>query len=248
MITINSKENKTFKYLKSLQQKKVRDKEKLFFVEGFVVLKEALKYQIPKCIAVTKSKVNEINELKINTEIYLIDDNIFHFLTETVNSQGIIAYFEHIHKIGVDSINGNKYILADDVRDPGNLGGLIRSADGFEVGVILTPECVELYNPKLIRSTMASIFRVQIIKLTNKDEVKDLKSRYEIVSTNVIDGENSRNFQFSKNTILVLGNEAKGVSKKIQDISDRRIYIRTNNIDSLNVNVAGSILMYEMIK
>lgn len=248
MIVINSKDNKHFKYFKSLQQKKNRDKENLFYIEGFVVLKEALKYKKPIYIAVSESKLSELEEIDIDCDIYIFSDKIFGGLTDTVNSQGIVAYFYKIHKEGINEISNGKYILLDDVRDPGNVGGLIRSADGFSISVIMTNESVELYNPKLIRSTMASIFRVKIYVINDKDEINMLKNRFEIVSTDVNGGESSRKFEFQENTILALGNEAKGISKEIQNISDRKIYIETSNIDSLNVNVAGSILMYEMTK
>lgn len=249
MININSKENKIYKYLKSLQQKKYRDRENLFYIEGFVVLNEALQYKNPKFIAVSESKLSELLELNIKTEIYIISDKIFKGLSDTVNSQGVIAYFEQIHNFGVANIKDGKYILLDDVRDPGNVGGIIRSADGFGIKLIMTPECVELYNPKLIRSTMASIFRTEIHILKDKAEVLKLREKcFEIIVTDVNGGEISKDFEFKKDTVLVLGNEAKGVSKEISSLADRKIYIKTQNIESLNVNVAGSILMYEMMR
>lgn len=249
MININSKENKIYKYLKSLQQKKYRDRENLFYIEGFVVLNEALQYKNPKFIAVSESKLSELLELNIKTEIYIISDKIFKGLSDTVNSQGVIAYFEQIHNFGVANIKDGKYILLDDVRDPGNVGGIIRSADGFGIKLIMTPECVELYNPKLIRSTMASVFRVEIYILNDKSEVEILKGkRFEIVATDVNGGEVSKDFNFHENTILILGNEAKGISNEMLSLSERKIYIKTQNIESLNVNVAGSILMYEMMR
>ncbi|MBL7575251.1 RNA methyltransferase, TrmH family [Peptoniphilus asaccharolyticus DSM 20463] len=249
MISISSKENKIYKYLKSLQQKKYRDKENIFYTEGFVVLKEALKYKNPKYIAISESKVLELEKLNIETQIYVIADKIFKGISDTVNSQGVIAYFEQIHNFGIENIKAGKYILLDDVRDPGNVGGLIRSADGFGVKLIMTPECVELYNPKLIRSTMTSIFRVEIHILNNKAEIESLRERgFEIVATDVDGGEISKDFNFRENTILILGNEAKGVSNEMLNLSERKIYIQTQNIESLNVNVAGSILMYEMMR
>lgn len=248
MINITSKDNKNYKFLKSLQKKKTREAENLFYIEGFVVLKEALQYKTPKYVAVEKSKICFIESLNLNCEIYVIEDKIFNALSDTVNSQGIIAYFAQIHHTSIKDLKNGKYILLDDLKDPGNVGGLIRSADGFQTSVLMTPECVELYNPKLIRSTMASIFRVSIYLLNNREEIKNLSDKFELVATDVNGGEDSKDFKFEENTILVLGNEAKGVSEEILNLSKRKIYIKTKNIESLNVNVAGSILMYEMMK
>ena len=147
----------------------------------------------------SESKFSELLELNIKAEIYIIADKIFKGLSDTVNSQGVIAYFEQIHSRGIESIRDGKYILLDDVRDPGNVGGIIRSADGFGVKLIMTPECVELYNPKLIRSTMASIFRTEIHILKDKAEVLKLREKcFEIIVTDVNGGEISKDFEFKK--------------------------------------------------
>ncbi|EFI42223.1 RNA methyltransferase [Peptoniphilus sp. oral taxon 386] len=254
-LIIESKDNKSFKYLKSLLNKKQRTLDKIFFVEGIKVLEEALKYKIPMYIAVSdtfnKSIVTDLI-LKYqlnNVVIYYFKNTIFKQLTDTENSQGIIAYFKHIHINGINEIENGKYAFLDDLQDPGNVGGLIRSADAFSLdGIILSKNTVELYNPKLIRSTMASVFRVKLYIVESKNEILKLKEKgFKIISTSVENAKASYEYKFSENSVITFGNEAKGVSDEVFSYSDEKIYIpMSEEINSLNVNVAASILFYEM--
>ncbi|WP_138159183.1 TrmH family RNA methyltransferase [Peptoniphilus catoniae] len=249
---IESKDNKIFKFLKSLKIKKYRDKESLFFAEGTKVIKESLAYVNPTYIAISES-FNEEGLMekisKVCKNIFVFKENLFNSLAETESSQGIVAYYKHLDKKSLSEIKKGRYLYLDELQDPGNVGGLIRSALAFNIdGVILSKNSVELYNPKLIRTTMASIFKINIYTSLDVKELEDLKKNgFTIVTTSVKDADISYNYKFSENMVLVLGNEARGVSQYIEDLSDEKIYIPMSmELDSLNVNVAGSILLYEM--
>ncbi|WBW49230.1 RNA methyltransferase [Peptoniphilus equinus] len=240
---IDSKSNKLFKYLKNFKKKKYRYEARCFMIEGIVVLKEALSYSTPLYTVTTEAMLDQVRAV-IDGTILVVSEALLNELSDTQSPQGVIAYFPFVHTSELPS--SGRFILLDDIQDPGNAGGLIRSADGFNMGVIMTPACVDIYNPKTVRSTMASIFRTPLIILKSKRELAALKGRFDIVVTDVVDAESSVDFPFKKDTVVVLGNEAGGVSDDIKAYADATVRIPTEGIDSLNVNVAGSILMYEM--
>ena len=244
---IFSKDNKIYKYLKSLLQKKYRQREKLFLVEGEVVIRESLNYKIPKIIAISEEYKEKFEDiiLNFNGNVYFFSKELFKNLISTENSQGIIGYFENLH-LDIKNLTLGRYIFLDNLQDPGNVGGIIRSLDGFGLdGIILSKNTVELYNPKLIRSTMASIFRTRIY-ICDDEDILRLKNTFILIATDVNGAEESYNYKFPENFILILGNEANGVSKKLLNVAHKKIYIPIEGINSLNVNVAGSILMYEI--
>ncbi|WP_420836570.1 TrmH family RNA methyltransferase [Anaerosphaera multitolerans] len=252
---IKSSSNKFFKFFKSLLSKKNRNIENLFLVEGKKVILESLTYTRPEYVAMSETFYSDNKNKELVTKIsslcstYIFTETIFNKLSSTENSQGIIGYYKQLHKTNLKQIKTGRYILLDDVKDPGNAGGIIRSADAFSIdGVILTKECVDLYNPKLIRSTMASIFRVDIYILEEKADIASLKDNdFKIVSTSIGNAASSYKYKFNGNLVIVMGNEAKGISDEMLSYSQEKIYIPMNDgIDSLNVNVASSIIMYEM--
>lgn len=254
MIKIASRDNKKYKLFKSLLNKKYRTKENLFFVEGLVVVKEALKVNQAEYIALSDTleteTIEEITREVGEEKVYIFKEELFIQLTDTKNSQGIIGYFKPVHKENIKDIEEGRYLFLDDLQDPGNIGGLIRSVEAFGIdGIILSENTCELYNPKLLRSTMASIFRVKTY-IVDKKEIQNLKNKgFKIIATSIEEASVSYKYQFPQKLVLVLGNEANGVSEEIFNIADEKIYIpMSENINSLNVNVAGSILCYEMMR
>ena len=142
---------------------------------------------------------------------------------------------------------GNRIIILDGIQDPGNLGTIVRSAVAFNFdSVILSKECVDLYNPKVIRSTKGMLFNMNIL-------VKDLEvflpmlDNYVIYGTDVVNGSNIHDIDVPLKMGLVIGNEGRGISDKIKKLCHKFIYIDMNNkCESLNASVAASILMYEV--
>lgn len=244
---IKSSENEKFKYFKKILNKKNRYEENLFFVEGLVVLNEALDKFMPKYVAVKESKIEDksfkdfLGKIE-DKKIFVFKDNLFNRLTDSKSPQGIIGYFEMIHK-NFNKKHG-KYIYIDDLQEPGNLGGIIRSADAFNLdGVILSKNTVDIYNPKTIRSSMASIFRVPIYFL--EDDLFNIG--FSIVATALKNSTKLSEYKFLEDEIYVIGNEARGVSSYILENADVCLNIPIRNeVNSLNANVAASILMYEL--
>lgn len=244
---IKSSENEKFKYLKKILNKKNRYEENLFLVEGLVVLNEALARYMPKYVVVSESKAEDIEIIEFlkkvdRDRVYFIKDNLFNKLTDSKTPQGIIGYFEMLHRTFNEK--GGKYIYLDDLQEPGNVGGIIRSADAFNLdGVILSKNTVDPYNPKTIRSTMASIFRVPIYFL----EGELFNRGFNVVATALENSVKISDYKFLENEIYVIGNEARGVSDEILKRADVLLNIPIREgVNSLNANVAASILMYEL--
>jgi TrmH family RNA methyltransferase len=147
---------------------------------------------------------------------------------------------------------GNRVVILDDVQDPGNLGTIIRSCVAFNVDtLVLTEGCVDLYNPKVIRSTQGMLFNLNIIVVSDIDGfVSDLKCKnYRIYSTKVNGGNSLKSIEKCSRFAIIMGNEGNGVRDSLMDLADSYIYIDMNpSCESLNVGCATSIILYELDK
>lgn len=238
---ITSLENKEIKKYLKLKKKKYRDLEKLFLVEGEHLIKEA-----EKSNSLVKVILTEDKELETNKEILYVTQEIMKKLSNLDTPPEMIG----VCKINDNNKVGGNIILAlDDIQDPGNLGTIIRSAVAFNIKTILLSEnTVDLYNPKVLRSTQGLLFYTNIIRCDLEKELKKLKEeQYSIYVTNVEDGKEINKMNVAEKLVLVMGNEGNGVSSNIKSLKDENIYIKTNNlVESLNVGVATSILLYEL--
>ena len=137
--------------------------------------------------------------------------------------------------------------MLDGIQDPGNLGTIIRSAVAFNFDtVVLSRNTVDLYNPKVIRSTKGMLFNMNIIVRELDSFINELDG-YIIYGTDVINGNNIRDIDVADKLGIVIGNEGRGISSNVKDLCDKFIYIDMNNdCESLNASVAASILMYEV--
>ena len=146
--------------------------------------------------------------------------------------------------------NFKKIVLLDSISDPGNLGTIIRSAAAFGIdGIVLFSDCVELYSPKVIRSTAGNFFKVPIVNIKTESELKELFSSHTIIAT-ALSKENNISIKECKNFdkyILMFGSEATGLCKELLKIADKNIKLEmTNNVESLNLSVCASIIFYEI--
>lgn len=245
---IESLQNKKVIEVANLKNKKNRDKSNLFLVEG-----ERLVNEITDDFEIIEFFVSENYENKpINSTV--VADNVFKKMCDTVNPQGILAVVKQKKYTISDVLNITNpfFTVLENISDPGNLGTLIRSADAFGAnGIFLSKGCVDLYNPKTIRSTMGSIFHIPIIKdcdLTFLLEVfkeKNIKTYSAHLKT-----ENFLyNMDFRKPTAILIGNEANGLTDEISKLSDKLVKIPLiGKAESFNASVAGSILMYEVVR
>lgn len=234
---ITSLSNQKVKSWEKLKVKKYRDQEKLFLIEGDHLVKEALKRNVIKEI------ITDDKDLKFDVPTYYVTKEIMKLLSLQVTSSNLIAVCNILEE---KECNGNILVL-DNLQDPGNLGTIIRSAVAFNFdSIILSDDSVDLYNPKVIRSSEGMIFNINIIRTNLISFLNNLDKSYVKIATNVLNGKNIRNIKFEKCAIII-GNEGNGIKKEISELCDETVFIKMNsNCESLNAGVSASILMYEV--
>lgn len=233
-------ENEHIKEIKKLNNKKYRDLNGKFIIEGKHLVEEAVKNNLVEEILLLEGN-NEKYDVKTN----YVNEKVMKYITELDNPSKIIGI---CHKKN-DKIQGNHILILDDIQDPGNLGTIIRSAVAFNIDtIILSKTGVDLYNSKVLRSTQGMIFNINIVVSDIKEEILKLKSdNYKILTTNVEGGKLVKSIEKNQKFAIIIGNEGKGVSKEIKELSDEYIYIEMNKkCESLNAAVATSIILYEL--
>lgn len=256
---------KIFKELLRLKTQKGRKTQGRFLIEGMRLCEEmANSNWEAESVLLTSSFQNSSSGKKLlqkferrNVKTIPIKGEVVKKLSDTVTPQGIIA----VAKIKEFSLNelwseGSNIILAlHAIRDPGNVGTLIRTADAFGIdGVILSSDSVELYNPKVVRSTMGSIFHLPIFDEVDLEKIipQLKKSNFKIYGTDAKEGKDLDKLDYSgpaEKICLLIGNEAEGLNKSLLDLSDEIIRVPIfGRAESLNASVAGGILLYEITK
>ena len=253
IINITSTSNETIKYFISLNDKKTRMNAKRFIVEGYHLVNEASKTNLLEAIISTDEK--ELKKIN-NVKRYLVNDAIINKIATTKNPQnilGIVKMLDHNITNLLPIIKGNKtkLIMLDDVNDPGNLGTIIRTAAGLGYdGIIMSPNTVDLYNEKVIRSTQGVMFKIPIIKANLQEIIKLLKKeKVFCIGTALTNAKDVKHITKKDKFAICLGNEAKGISKEVLDNMDENVKIAMkNDVESLNVCIAAGIIMYEMME
>lgn len=250
--------NALFKQYLSLQQKKFRELERMYLVEGVRLCEELLASDVQvEAILIDANGINQSERLEQliafarirEIPIYTLVEKQFELIATTENSQGVFAVarfnnlpFERLSK----TVNGSPVILLDAISDPGNLGTIIRTAAWFSCAAAFIGErSVNIYNPKTVRATMGGMFRVPIaIEVNLTSAINLLKQRnYTIYSTAIEHAENIANIKFSPKSALLFGNEAHGVTIDLHGLADKQIMIPGGTIESLSVSVAAGIVM-----
>lgn len=249
---ISSKENNIIKEVKRLKEKKYRNEK--YIIEGHKMIDEAIQESVKIDIIIMTEEFANHNQKYVekinNYKFILVTENVFKELTEVKTPQGILAVVYKKEQIKIDE--KADYIMAlDDVQDPGNIGTIIRTLDSANIKqLIVSRGTVDAYSPKVVRSTMGAIFRVQIIEVENLSEtLNSLKQKgFDLVSTSLQTDKNIYDINYNKK-VVVIGNEANGVSKEIQDASDYKVKIpMMGKTESLNASVAASVMIYEYVR
>jgi TrmH family RNA methyltransferase len=244
-VLITSLDNDRIKGYIKLKDRKYRKKTNTFIVEGRHLVLEA--YKAGKIIELILEK-DEI--LPLDLPIVYVTNEIISRISEMETPSTVMALCKMDEN---EEVTGNKILMLDGIQDPGNLGTIIRSSLAFNVDtIVLSPECVDLYNPKVIRSTQGMIFGINIVRCELENVIEKLKQQeIPVYGTNVEYGEDVTFLKEKDKTRygLVMGNEGQGVRREILDMCDKYLFIDMNDkVESLNVAVATSILLYELNK
>lgn len=252
MEQISSVNNKLIKDLAKLKQKKYREETGLYLIEGFHLVEEAIKanrkyvYLLGTQEALDTAAVE--NEVDLSgRNVILINSAIVRHLSSTKNSQDIFMVLK-IAQPKDYPFNYGKWVLLDQLADPGNVGTIIRTADaaGFD-GVVLSPNSVDLYNPKTQRAMQGSQFHINLIVADLPTTIASLKNSDIPVYASMLDraAKQLPDFAPVAQLGLVIGNEAHGVSLPVAQASDEKLYIPIKGqAESLNAAVAAGIMIY----
>lgn len=233
---IKSRQNELVKEIAKLSNPKARNEQKLFKVDGFHMLEMAKEAKLLHLVFTVK----EIKGLDVPQ--YLVSEEVLEKLSSSKTPQGVVTV---CHLLEEKPIKSEKVLYLDDVSDPGNLGTILRTALAFGYDdVILSKNCCSIYNEKALQASQGAIFKLNIV--SDADLLKLKKDGYEILATEIKGSVSLNEVSKPKKQVLVLGNEAHGVSESILKLSDKRIRIDIRNIESLNVAIAGAIAMFKL--
>lgn len=241
---ITSVQNETIKKYAQLKNKKYRDEVKEFLIEGYHLVKEALKTNLVKKIFFTDLKDLECK----NIECIEVSENVLAKLSSTSSPQGVVAIVSFFDDSNINLNKFRKIVALDCIQDPGNAGTIVRSAKAFGYDCVLfSSNSVDIYNDKFIRSTQGYFFTIPFYVVDLKESLLELKSNgNKLISTHLSSvSKTPENIVINDQFTIILGNEGNGISKEILEISDENVIIpMEKDVDSLNVGIAGSILMY----
>lgn len=252
---IQSRQNARIKDIRRLQQKKYRDQASLFCLEGVRLVEEALDTHLVEGLYFTERLLslsrgaNLVSQAeKQGVLVFQCAESVLSELTDTVNSQGVIAVAK---KPTWSVVSEGLILVADEIQDPGNMGALMRTAVGAGVkGLFVVEGSVDLYNPKVLRSSMGAIFhlphwfysRQQILDLLNQTQST-------LVVADLMDAADYWTVSYPQNLAVVIGNEARGVHESFCEKAALRVQIPLMGaVESLNASVAAGVLLYEILR
>lgn len=250
--TITSLKNELVKRAASLKMKKYRQKEGLFLLEGKRAVEEALASQW-NIRALFFTRLPEGWDEKAEESSlpwYEVPLAVLQKITATEDPQSVAALVEiRPRDLGDFAPDRGFVLVLDQIRDPGNLGTLIRTADALgAAGVVLLKDTADLYNPKVVRSTMGSLFHLPVLTGVEPADLETWcrKNGYALWATALEGAEDMTKLQWPAKTALVLGSEAEGVSPELLKAADQKVKIpMAGQAESLNVAVAGGIVMFQ---
>ncbi len=233
---ITSANNQLIKDCAKLKQKKFRNLNNQYLVEGHHLVNEALMAGVLNTVFFTE----ELNFEFENS--YLVTDDVMRKLSSVEAPQGILGVCNKVQNQRIS----DRVLLLDNLQDPGNIGTLIRSCAAFGFNTIIANNTVDFFNDKVIRSSQGAIFKIALFNASVIDFVKE-NSDYHFIATDLKAKNDLSDFSIDNEKVgLILGNEGQGISEDLLELADAKVKIRMADMESLNVAVAGSIFMYQL--
>lgn len=235
MVMITSLTNEKIKEFTKLNNSKTRKLEKKFLVEGPHLIEEAKKAGVLETVITTNPDIEGL----------LVSEAVIKKIANTVTPVKVMG----VCKMKEMQTIAKRVLILDDIQDPTNLGTLLRTAKAFGFDTIFASKgTVDYYNDKVIRGSQGAIFKLNLLSGDIVEFINELKKTHKIYGTNVRNGIDVNMLETNDNLALVLGNEGRGVKEEVSALCSQNLYIKLNNMESLNVSIAGAILMYEIAK
>lgn len=241
---ITSLDNATVKSVAKLRNKKYRDEQGKYLIEGLRSVKDSFPYLSEPLLVFSESGFAQYGDGFENCEKIVCTDTVFNKIADTENSQGIICVAKK--QSVMPNFACDRALFLDRVRDPGNMGTIIRTALAVGFNDIYCRDCVDVYNPKVVRSAMSAVSRVNTYEV-DEQFLSSLKENGYTVLCADMQGESIFEYNItSEKVCLVLGNEANGVDDSVLLQSDTVISLPMQEAESLNVGVCASVMMYQL--
>lgn len=258
MQVITSKDNEQIKQIRKLKDKKYRDEMGLYVVEGIKTVNEAIAEGADIQTIVICDDSDEQGELKQKMlysvskfDIIYVNEKVFEAISHVMHPQGILAVIRKREEQNEINYNEDIIVILDNIQDPGNLGTIIRTVDSCNLSqIIISSDTADPYAPKVVRSTMSGIFRVNVIQSENLTQtIEEIKKHgFKVVVTSLDTNKSIYDISYNK-TAIVIGNEANGVSKEVMAKADTKVKIpMQGKTESLNAAVATGIVLYEAVR
>ena len=241
------------KYIQSLQHKKFRDELGVFVAEGPKVVEELLlsaKFNCEAIFSMAKWIEGLSSSLldKISGKLQIVEAFELEKIANYSTPNSVVAVFKKSNPAEVIELKGNITLVLDGIQDPGNLGTIIRNADWFGIkNIICSTTTVDMYNSKVVQSTMASLSRLNIIYTDLYSWLRDHRD-VKILAT-VLDGSPLEQTKHLHEAIVIIGNEANGIHSELVSLAEHKITIpRIGMAESLNAGVATGVVLYELCR
>jgi len=257
---ITSPTNARIKRLIQWNQKaKQREKDHVFLVEGRKMYEEAPKEWVLE-IYFSKSYYDKwsdeishnIENGEINPEICcIVEEDLFKKISDTITPQGVLCVLKRPSYRLEQLLNRDNpmLVLLEDLQDPGNLGTIVRTGEGAGItGVIASKDTVDIYNPKTVRATMGSIYRIPVLYVDDLTEIIQKLKEHQITTyaAHLKGDKEYDDFDYSKGTAFLIGNEGRGLKEATAECADQYLKIpMEGKVESLNASIAAALLIYE---
>lgn len=252
---ITARDNKYVKLTKSLHTKQGRDKEGMFIIEGYRNVRDAFKKGAKIEFILASDKCEYDLSVFKNAKLFHLAPRIFDYVSDTVTPQGIMAVcrIEEVEFADIMLDDKSMVVVCENLQDPGNAGTIIRTADAAGAkAVIMAKGCVDIYNPKVVRSVMSSLFSVKVVRNKNMDSIFGYLKNNAVKSFAGALNEKSEDVfesDMKGRCAIFIGNEGNGLSTETVKRCDKSVVIpMLGGAESLNASVAAAIMMYEHVR
>lgn len=243
---ITSINNELVKETVKLQQKKYRDKENKFLLEGFKSIEEAYNagIKIEYVFTVNKQKYSFIENLILTTEPILKKIST----TESAPDAVAVAIKKDVP---VESLKGLKrFVLLENIKDLGNLGTILRTSAAFGVDAVVLygKECADIYNPKCVRSTVGNLWKIPVVYVDEFKQLQGMFQNFNRIATLPLAKETLKDFKVNEPFVVMFGSEADGLSEELVNFATKNVKIEmASNVESLNLSVSCAVVLYKLM-